>query len=155
MIPFSIKSINYNGVDIYLFEGSTLGFSSITSHIPSLNATVTSIFNEKKDDTSCFALVSLYWDMLLNTTTAIDNNKIQTDFIVFPNPTSNVINITSERINEITRIEILDISGNIAKNIAPNNSSNLAIDISDLQQGMYLINIYSEKGNSIKKVIKK
>jgi len=70
---------------------------------------------------------------------------------VFPNPTSDFINIKSNEI--IKSIKLYDIKGSLIKT---ENSSDktLKLDISSLPKGNYLISIESESGIETKKIIK-
>jgi hypothetical protein len=70
-------------------------------------------------------------------------NKI----VVFPNPTSRFINISSDIL--ITKIEIYDLLG---KQILTTGFQN-QIDVSSYQAGIYLIKLYFEKQYSIKRFV--
>ena len=74
----------------------------------------------------------------------LDDSEIN----VYPNPASNVLNISSK--SNIENIEIFSLTGN--KVIS---SINNKIDISSLKQGMYTVNITSAEGNSVKRFIKR
>lgn len=76
------------------------------------------------------------------------NDYIVNKIMVFPNPTSNYINIMSEL--PISLIEIFDLLG---KRILTKKIQN-HIDVSHLQSGIYLVKIYSEKGQETKRFIK-
>ncbi len=80
-----------------------------------------------------------------------DNTEINTvfnDFKVYPNPAFNTLNIDIN-INEINNISIYSLDGKLVKKL-PNNTSK-TIDISNLNDGLYLIqintneNVYSTK----------
>lgn len=88
-----------------------------------------------------------FYDANLSTQTYLSNN-----FIVYPNPTSNVINFNSELI--ITSISIFDILGKeiLYKN---GNSNNETIDISNLNSGIYFTKLFFENGTTAtQKIIK-
>jgi len=67
--------------------------------------------------------------------------------VIYPNPASSCINISSEI--SITKVEIFDLLG---KRILTSNIQN-QIDIRSYQSGLYLIKVYSENGNITKKII--
>lgn len=69
---------------------------------------------------------------------------------VYPNPASDFINITSE-LNGEAEVNILDMTGRCVKNVVINDMSNATINISDLDKGVYFINI---NGSVSKLVIK-
>jgi hypothetical protein len=60
--------------------------------------------------------------------------EIQATSVIFPNPTSHSIQINSNGI--ITNISIIDLNGKLIKNMGSNTNN---IDVSHLQNGMYII----------------
>jgi len=74
----------------------------------------------------------------------------------YPNPTTGVLNLTQETINNeqltINNIEIFDIYGK-KHHLIPSSSHHL-INISHLPAGLYFIKVYTEKGVVVEKVIK-
>ena len=66
----------------------------------------------------------------------------------FPNPTNNVINISSN--NTIDKVEIFNLIGNKVISTTENLNS---IEVSNLSKGIYLITVYSGTKKSTKKVI--
>ena len=70
---------------------------------------------------------------------------------IYPNPVSNVLTIKSE-INPIDKVEIYSVLGKKIKTI---DSDFENINTEDLSKGIYLLRINSEKGTTIKKLIKK
>lgn len=69
------------------------------------------------------------------------------DFLVYPNPTKNNIQIDFTTINEdFKELTILDISGKtVYTQSIGNNNTNLNIDVSSLPDGIYTISIRSDK----------
>lgn len=81
-----------------------------------------------------------------NTPNAI--NEEQPDEIkVFPNPATNFIQVTGK---DVKKLEVLDVSGN--KHIT--FDTNGFVDVSMLPQGIYFLNIISEKQSFIRKFVK-
>ncbi|HRG19350.1 MAG TPA: T9SS type A sorting domain-containing protein, partial [Flavobacterium lutivivi] len=70
---------------------------------------------------------------------------------VYPNPAKSVININSESI--IEEIELYDIQGRILER-HHDNSKNIALDISDRENGIYFIKIKGENGSKAEKLVK-
>ena len=62
-----------------------------------------------------------------------------TAFNIFPNPASSTINITSN-ITDATNVNIYDMTGRCVKNVIINDN-NATINVEDLNQGVYFINI--------------
>jgi hypothetical protein len=83
----------------------------------------------------------------------INNNSLN----LFPNPSSDIIYIKSTKINsEKAQIQIYDIWGQLIwnKQNVRISAENNSIDISNFQNGIYLITVKSESGNFSSKFIK-
>jgi hypothetical protein len=75
-----------------------------------------------------------------------ENNKEKYNVTVNPNPTSGKLNIELAEIpKETVLVELYDISGRLIKLNKFINQTNFSLDISDLQNGIYLLNIRSEE----------
>ena len=72
-------------------------------------------------------------------------------FKIYPNPTSNILFISSEE-TSIDRITIYDISGHII--IQQHNDDNF-IDVSPLASGLYFIEVTSQSGKAVERFVKK
>lgn len=77
-----------------------------------------------------------------------DNNKTRT--AIYPNPATELLNIISE--NEIQNVEVYNIEGQLVKSFSGNVNN---IGVSDLNNGLYLVKIYTENGTATHKFIKK
>ena len=75
----------------------------------------------------------------------MDDTKIN----IYPNPVSNVLTVDSR--SPLTKIEIFSILGQKEKEII---SGFNAIQLNSLLSGFYIIKIYSEKGTTVRKLIK-
>ena len=75
----------------------------------------------------------------------------KTEINIFPNPTSNFINIKSEEV--IKSIKIYDIKGSLIKT-ENNSDKNSKIDVSSFAKGSYVISIETNSGIETKKFIK-
>jgi len=76
------------------------------------------------------------------------NNLISENINIYPNPTNGIINF--DKVGNITKVEITDISGKIVKTF-----SNKNIDISELNSGIYFLKIKTDNETVVTKVIKK
>jgi hypothetical protein len=79
--------------------------------------------------------------------TGIDEPKNNKNLIIYPNPTSNFIQIKTSL--KYTSISIIDLTGQLVKQVA--NSAK--IDVSDLNNGIYFIQLVGDD-NVVKKFIK-
>jgi uncharacterized repeat protein (TIGR01451 family) len=72
--------------------------------------------------------------------------------VIYPNPTSNVLNIESK--NKISNIEIIDINGRslLSKSL---NSNSTSINVESLSNGIYFVKVWNENGNFVQKFTKK
>jgi hypothetical protein len=69
---------------------------------------------------------------------------------IFPNPTTDKFTIETP---QKATIEILNIQGQLINTIEA-NSKEISIDISALPNGVYIVEVKTEKGIAIKKFIK-
>lgn len=76
-------------------------------------------------------------------TAGISSLVNNSNFVVYPNPAKSTINVNNTSNVEVTNITILDITGKEVKSISASSASNQAIDISDLTEGIYVINMYN------------
>lgn len=81
------------------------------------------------------------------TTVGVNELSDSKDFLVYPNPTKNNIQIDFTTINEdFKELTILDISGKtVYTQSIGNNNTNLNVDVSNLSDGIYTISIISNE----------
>ncbi|MEW4925187.1 family 16 glycosylhydrolase [Algibacter sp. 2305UL17-15] len=94
------------------------------------------------------SMVIDYVRVYQNTGLSIPKNN-HGNFEVFPNPFSGFLNIKSEV--TIDEVQIYSLLGNL---VFHKNLPKTAIDISNLNTGMYLLYVYAENTVSIKKIVK-
>jgi Secretion system C-terminal sorting domain len=92
---------------------------------------------------------------IIATPTTLNKKEFGIDtFSVYPNPVKNIISISnSENIN-VKSISISDLNGRFIKTENFSNVSDIKVNVSDLSSGMYLLNINSDQGIVIKKIVK-
>lgn len=83
---------------------------------------------------------------VLNNAAIFETNK--NEWIhVYPNPVTDVLNIIYKGNEDaIELIQVFDIKGNLVKNINAGSTTNMLINVSDLETGMYIIRV---TGNNI------
>lgn len=93
-------------------------------------------------------VVQVYRSGLLTPSVAgvkeLENNEVS----VFPNPATNFVNVSLSNRSSLKQINILDISGKMLL-----NTTELNVDLSSLKKGTYIMNVYTDKGMSSKKLI--
>ena len=100
-----------------------------TEYCYSLTAVSTTAESEKSDETCAKTLQGEgFSEIMLN------------DFIVYPNPATSEVKIISG-MNGETEINICDMTGSCVKNVHCSDIRNATINISDIEKGIYLINI--------------
>lgn len=75
-------------------------------------------------------------------------------FSVYPNPSNGTVNITNTDAIGINQIQITDLNGRIVKTEAYTATGDIQVNIADLASGMYLMNISSDQGTAVKKIMK-
>jgi diacylglycerol kinase family enzyme len=68
---------------------------------------------------------------------------------IFPNPVKDVLTINYD--NAISQIDVYDINGKLVKTFTTVNGT---INLSDLSNGVYMLNIQTEEGLVIRKIVK-
>lgn len=94
-------------------------------------------------------------DFSVTTASASVDSALAGSFSVYPNPATDVLNISNSINAEINAITITDLNGRTVKQITTNGSVDSQINISDLNTGVYFVNINSNEGSLTKKIVKK
>jgi hypothetical protein len=102
----------------------------------------------------------MYFTKELFSTVSLEENSPVLNVGVFPNPTNSMLNINFELVDATTSAQIIlfDMNGRLVKTIANNfiNSgfSQLTTDISDLNNGIYLMQIVAGNKSITKRIVK-
>jgi para-nitrobenzyl esterase len=71
--------------------------------------------------------------------------SILSDLKVYPNPAANVLNIElSAATAEITGWQLIDLQGRVVLNDS-NKSNRISIDVNDVENGIYLVSVFTDK----------
>ena len=76
--------------------------------------------------------------------TSVEEN-VESTSCIYPNPVKDVLTITAD---DVKRVVMYNSLGQIVKTIEANDD-NLKIDVSDLENGMYFVNIIDNNENVI------
>ena len=87
----------------------------------------------------------------LFTGTVSTNDFFKQNFSMYPNPVTDVLNITSINGLNANEIRVMDLTGKVVK--VQNNAS--SVNVADLATGTYLIEITTNEGKGTSKFIKK
>lgn len=109
----------------------------------------------KNATTSTFSLTNLAQIDFLSISTGIVENQICNQFLVYPNPTQDVLNINLHGIftSEIQKLDIFGIDGKIVISEIINKNK-LYVSVTSLTKGIYFCRIYDGKNATITKFIK-
>lgn len=87
--------------------------------------------------------------------TSIAEAMEQSDLLAFPNPTANQINIIAPT-NGTMNVQLTDLSGRVVREmqVVWVEGSPMTFDLSDLTNGIYMLNFTGEAGQYISRIIK-
>lgn len=139
----SIKDINGPGFDnatVFLIDNEL----NITTDLSQENYTFKA---EKGTYNSRFTLQFRSNEVLGDTTTALEK------ITVYPNPTSNILNIVSPEA-KVSTLEIYDVSGRRLQNLDLSTSTHYQVDMTTLQSAIYFVKISTDMGSITKQIIK-
>ncbi|WP_396140696.1 choice-of-anchor J domain-containing protein [Flavobacterium sp.] len=90
----------------------------------------------------------------VSVTSNLSNNQFNLldSLSVYPIPATTQVNVSLDDAL-LESIEIADLNGRIVKSMKVNATST-TINVSDLSTGVYMMNIKSDKGNTVKKIVK-
>ncbi len=77
---------------------------------------------------------------------------IEEHFVIYPNPVH--ANITLDNLGKAEKVEIFNLTGQLVKTIALSNTDKISVDVSELEAGVYFINVMNENGVQSSKFIK-
>jgi hypothetical protein len=89
-------------------------------------------------------------DTPLNTADFFSKN-----FSIYPNPVDNMLNLSSKTNTAINSVQIIDLNGRIVKSTNTKGVTESQINVSDLNTGMYFVEVISDEGKATSKFIKK
>lgn len=95
-------------------------------------------------------------DAIKEETTAHVNELVNKKINIYPNPVGEMLLIETNDLKSIQKAVINDVSGKRIKEVVFDNfKETMQLDVSDLAQGVYLMQFYTNEGIAIKKIIKK
>lgn len=109
------------------------------------------------DSVSVNAAIYFDYNAPINTNTFetafLDSSEFSSDtsVLIFPNPTSSLLNITSNY--EIKVVQVYDSLGRLLETHLPNHEE-MQINFAEMATGVYFIKVFSERGYSVQKIVK-
>lgn len=83
------------------------------------------------------------------------DNFLEEKFNIFPNPASNVVNITNSENISVKQVEIYDLAGKLITSQNLNNETKIQLNVETLTSGTYLLHLQTNEGTAVKQLIKK
>ncbi|MEW5675337.1 T9SS type A sorting domain-containing protein [Flavobacterium enshiense] len=94
-------------------------------------------------------------DFTVTAATMSSSDFVASKLSVYPNPVNDIVNISNYGDLEINKIVFTDINGRTVKSLNLNGVSESQINISELNAGVYFMNIDTNEGSATKKIVKK
>ncbi len=83
------------------------------------------------------------------------NEQLAQKFNLYPNPATNVVNITNSENMSVKQVEIYDLAGKLINTQNFNNEVEIQLNVENLTSGTYLLHLQTNEGVAMKKIIKK
>lgn len=81
--------------------------------------------------------------------------QLAAKFNLYPNPATDLLNITSTENLSVKRTEIYDLKGKVVSAQNFDNATDIQLSISTLASGTYMLHLNTNQGKAVKKVVKK
>jgi len=81
------------------------------------------------------------------------NDLAREQILVYPNPVNDLLHV--DNANIINKYELYDIQGRLIKSENLTNQNSLTIDTYSLVKGVYMLNLITENGSFVEKIVKK
>ena len=132
LVAGPVATVNGQNVTISLTGGVKVNDANVTT----------------PDVTSENGVVHVIDKVLLPSSSSIQESGL-TDIKIYPNPSSDIINLISK---EPLGFELTDLNGKII--FSGDVETSATINISDLDSGLYLLNLHSQKGTKSLPIVK-
>ncbi len=83
------------------------------------------------------------------------NEQLSAKFNIYPNPATNVVNITNNENMLVNQVTVYDISGKQLSMQSFNNEAEIQLNVEHLASGTYLLYLQTTEGIAVKKLVKK
>jgi hypothetical protein len=93
-------------------------------------------------------------DFKVTATTLSTDSFVSSKFAVYPNPVNNIVTISNNGAIQINTVVITDINGRTVKTLNFNGVTETQVNVSELNSGIYFMNIDTNEGIATKKIVK-
>ena len=88
-------------------------------------------------------------------TVGINERDIVSGFSLYPNPSSNCVNIDFENEEQSVNLQVLNIHGQQVFFKEYNSTDHIQLEVNGFSSGIYMVNVATETGRKVLKFIKK
>jgi len=89
-------------------------------------------------------------------TNILSNDEVlATKFKMYPNPVTNVVNITNSERLQVQQISVYDVTSKQLLTQSFNNETNIQLNVENLASGTYMLHLKTNEGIAVKKLVKK
>ena len=83
------------------------------------------------------------------------SEQLAAKFNIYPNPATNVVNITNSENMLVNKVTVYDISGKELNTQSFNNETQIQLNVENLANGTYMLHLQTNEGTAVKKLVKK
>ena len=142
-----------NGPELFKTDGTAIGTTDFNISTPTSGGLTR--LNQLNGNLFFIHVTQLYgrelWGLNINSLSTSENITNDNKFSIFPNPVNNILTIQNHDGKSIDKITISDLTG---KKVLEQNSNSSTINVEKLQNGMYLLQLFSEGKFTVSKFIK-
>ncbi|MCB0408723.1 MAG: proprotein convertase P-domain-containing protein [Flavobacteriales bacterium] len=88
------------------------------------------------------------------TPTGISTSSLDNNIVIYPNPTSNVLNVNFGNINSSIQITLTDVQGKVITQMNNITDNSVQLNLNKYSNGLYLLKVKSEDSSKVFKVTK-
>ncbi len=126
-------------------ESSVMSTKSVTYDNPGVFSVSLTINSYQGDDTLTDVEIKTNYITVIDTSTSSMNELDMNGIIIYPNPATNYINVSSERDFIIESIRIFNATGELVRQKQNNLAKNMKIELGNLPAGIYNIFLINDK----------
>ncbi|HEX8562373.1 MAG TPA: T9SS type A sorting domain-containing protein [Flavobacterium sp.] len=94
-------------------------------------------------------------DFLVTSSNLGANDVLASKFATYPNPSNGIVTLSNLENIRVSQIQITDLNGRTVKTLSVSDASaDIQVNIADLSAGVYMMNIDSDQGKAVKKIVK-
>lgn len=83
------------------------------------------------------------------------NEQLAAKFNMYPNPATNVVNITNSENMLVNQVTVYDIAGKQISTQSFNSEAEIQLNVENLANGTYMLHLQTHGGTAVKKLVKK